>query len=38
MEDQQSLNLSLAAQHHIESFNYISDNGLQKILNYFVPM
>jgi hypothetical protein len=38
MENQQSFKLALAAQHHIQSFNYISDCGLQKILNRFVPM
>jgi DNA-directed RNA polymerase I subunit RPA2 len=36
--DQQSFRLGLAAQHHIQSFNYISDCGLQKILGHFVPM
>jgi hypothetical protein len=38
MDNQQSFKLALAAQHHIQSFNYISDNGLQKILNRFIPM
>lgn len=38
MENQQSFKLSLASHHHIQSFNYISDCGLQNILNRFVPM
>lgn len=38
MENQQSFKLAVAAQHHIQSFNFISDCGLQKILNRFVPM
>lgn len=38
MDNQQSFKLAVAAQHHIQSFNFISDCGLQKILNRFVPM
>lgn len=30
--------MALAAQHHIQSFNYITDSGLQKVLSRFVPM
>jgi len=38
MDNQQSFSLSLAALHHIQSFNYISDCGLQRVLTRFVPM
>lgn len=38
MENQQCFKLAVAAQHHIQSFSFISDSGLQKILNRFVPM
>ena len=36
--DQQSFKLSVAASHHIESFNYLIQTGLNKVLNYFTPM
>ena len=36
--DQQSFRLSLAAQHHIQSFNYAISEGLDKVLTHFVPM
>lgn len=38
MDNQQSFSLGLAAQHHIQSFNYISHAGLHNILTHFVPM
>jgi DNA-directed RNA polymerase I subunit RPA2 len=36
--DQQSFKLSLAAAHHIQSFNYLIDGGLNKVLARFTPM
>jgi len=36
--DQQSFKLSLAAAHHIQSFNYITDGGFDKVLARFTPM
>lgn len=36
--DQQSFKLALAAAHHIQSFNFITDTGLNKTLAYFTPM
>ena len=38
MDQQQSFKLSLAAAHHIQSFNYIIDEGLNRILARFTPM
>ena len=38
MNHQQSYKLSLAASHHIESFNYMVQTGLNKMLTHFVPM
>ena len=38
MDQQQSFKLSLAASHHIQSFNFMLQSGLNKILNYFTPM
>lgn len=38
MENQQSYKLSLAAAHHVESFNFIYEQGLTKILHYLQPM
>lgn len=38
MENQQSYKLSLAAAHHVESFNSIYEQGLTKILHYLQPM
>lgn len=38
MDNQQSYKLSVAASHHIESFNFIYEQGLSKILNYLSPM
>ena len=38
MENQQSYKLSLAAAHHIQSFNHIYDSGLDKLLYYLQPM
>lgn len=35
---QQSYKLALAAAHHIESFNNIYENGLQRILQRLIPM
>jgi DNA-directed RNA polymerase I subunit RPA2 len=36
--DQQSFKLSVAAAHHIQSFNYITDAGLNRLLARFIPM
>ena len=36
--DQQSFKLSVAASHHIESFNFMIQDGLNKVLTYFTPM
>ena len=36
--DQQSFKLSLAASHHIESFNYIVKTGINKVLSHLDPM
>jgi DNA-directed RNA polymerase I subunit RPA2 len=38
MENQQSYKLGLASSHHIQSFNYIYNEGLQKLLHYLQPM
>jgi len=38
MDHQQSFKLALASHHHIQSFNYISEKGLEKVLTHFVPM
>lgn len=38
MDNQQSYKLSLAAAHHVESFNFIYEQGLAKILHYLQPM
>lgn len=38
MENQQSYKLALAAAHHIRSFDYIYDRGLDRILHYLQPM
>jgi DNA-directed RNA polymerase I subunit RPA2 len=36
--DQQSFRLSLAAAHHLQSFNFMAGPGLNKMLNHFTPM
>lgn len=36
--DQQSFKLALAASHHVQSFNFITEAGLAKTLSHFVPM
>ena len=38
MDQQSSFKLSVAAAHHIQSFNYLIDSGLNKLLNRFTPM
>lgn len=38
MDNQQSFKLALAAAHHVESFNFIYEQGLSKILHYLQPM
>jgi len=38
MIDQQSFKLALASSHHIQSFNYMVQQGLNKMLTYFTPM
>ena len=36
--DQQSFKLSLAASHHIQSFNFMLQSGINQVLNHFNPM
>jgi hypothetical protein len=38
MDNQQSYKLAVAAAHHVESFNFIYEQGLAKILHYLQPM
>ena len=38
MDNQQSYKLALAAAHHVESFDFIYEQGLAKILHYLQPM
>ncbi len=38
MDNQQSYKLAVAAAHHIESFNFIYEQGLKKLLHYLQPM
>lgn len=38
MDNQQSYKLAVAAAHHVESFNFIYEQGLNKLLSYLSPM